>query len=65
MVPKSAMGVLYSLRDLNVTKQNKLTSFIHEFQLSVKYPKLGLLGPSFAKTGDHMKSGDESSTQVF
>ncbi len=47
-----------------MTKQNKLSSSIHEFQLSVKYPKLGLLGPSFAKTGDHLKSGDERSRQV-
>jgi hypothetical protein len=27
-------------------------------ELEVKYPKLGLLGPSFTKTGDEMRSQD-------
>lgn len=29
--------------------------------LSVKYTKLGILGPSFAKTGDGIKSQDGNS----
>jgi len=33
-------------------------------ELSVKYPKLGALGPSFAKTVDEIKSQDERITHA-
>jgi hypothetical protein len=31
--------------------------------LCIKYTKLGVLGPSFTKTGDEMRSQDENNTQ--
>jgi hypothetical protein len=34
-----------------------------ELELSVKYHKLGPLGPSFVETGDETKSDNENSTQ--
>jgi hypothetical protein len=32
-------------------------------ELSIKYPKLGLVAPSFAKTGNEIKNQDENITQ--
>jgi len=32
-------------------------------ELSIKYPKLEVVAPSFAKTGDEIKSQDENITQ--
>jgi hypothetical protein len=33
------------------------------FSVSIKYPKLEVVAPSFAKTGDEIKSQDENITQ--
>jgi hypothetical protein len=32
-------------------------------ELHINYPKVGLLDPSFAETGDEITSQDENSTQ--
>jgi hypothetical protein len=36
---------------------------VSKIELSIKYPKLGVVAPSFGKTGDEIKSQDENITQ--
>jgi len=35
--------------------------FLNILEIFIKYPKLGLLGPNFVKTGDELKNQDENS----
>jgi hypothetical protein len=46
-------------------KHDKKISYnVVTIELSVKDPKLGVLGPSFTKSRDEIKNRDEKSTQV-
>ncbi len=44
-------------------KEKKDENLYTILELSVMYPKLGILDPSFTKTGDKMRSQDENGTQ--
>jgi hypothetical protein len=53
----------YKLKKERKKKKMKIYIYILLELSVIMYPKLGILDPSFTKTGDKMRSQDENGTQ--